>query len=325
VTINWGILSTAGINAAILRGARESDRARVIAVASRELERASAYASESSIERAYGSYDELLADPDLHAVYISLPNSLHAQWSIRALEAGKHVLCEKPFSADPTEVEAAFDAADANGVLLMEAFMYRHHPQTKAITELLRDGSIGDPRFIRLIFAFNGVRIFAADNIRFDAELGGGALMDVGAYCISSIRLVAGEPTRVSGTQQLGPSGVDLAFAGTFEFESGLLAQFECGFTSGRRSELEVVGTDGRFVVSTPWRIEEPGIDLWTSDGHRRIDIEDANAYRLELDNLSAAIAGEEEPLLGRADALAQARVLAALREAASSGRTVDL
>jgi predicted dehydrogenase len=201
--------------------------------------------------------------------------------------------------------------------------MYRHHPQTKAVSDLVRDGSIGEPRFVRAVFAFNGVRIFRPDNIRFDSALGGGALMDVGAYCVSGIRLVGGEPTRVTGAQQLGTTGVDLAFAGTLEFESGLLAQFVCGFTSDRRSELEVIGTDGRLAVRTPWRIEEPGIDLWTSEGHRHIDIENANSYRLEIDNLSATIAGDAQPLLGRADALAQARVLAALRESAASGRAV--
>jgi predicted dehydrogenase len=325
VTVRWGILSTARINGEFLRAARESDRARVVAVAARDLARAQAYARDQDVETAYGSYDELLADPDVQAVYVSLPNSLHARWSTRALEAGKHVLCEKPFAADPSDVEAAFDAAAANGLLLMEAFMFRHHRQTKTLVELVRSGSIGAPRFVRAIFAFNGVRIFGEDNIRFDPSLDGGALMDVGSYCVSAARVVGGEPVRVSGSRELGPTGVDLAFAGTLEFADGLLAQFQCGFTSDRRSELEVIGTDGRLVVRSPWRIEEPGLELWTGDGHRRVEIEQVNPYRLQLDNLCAAIAGEAEPLLGRADALGQARALAALRESAASGSSVSL
>ena len=293
------------------------------AVASRELARAREYAREHEIPTAYGSYDRLLADPDVQAVYISLPNSLHVEWSIRALEAGKHVLCEKPFGADPREVEATFDAADARGLLLMEAFMYRHHPQTHRLEELVRGGAIGEPRFVRAVFSFNGVRIFGAGNIRFDAALAGGALMDVGSYCVSGARLVGGEPVRVGAAQQVGPSGVDLAFAGTLELADGLLAQFQCGFTTDRRSELEVIGTEGRLTVRTPWRIEEPGIELWTGDVQRHVEVEQANPYALELDNLSAAIEGEAAPLLGRADALGQARALAALLEAAASGRSV--
>jgi predicted dehydrogenase len=234
-------------------------------------------------------------------------------------------LCEKPFSADPAEVEAAFHAADTQGVLLMEAFMYRHHPQTHRLEELVRGGAIGEPKFVRAVFSFNGVRIFGAGNIRFDAALGGGAVMDVGSYCVSAARLVGGEPVRVSGARQLGGTGVDLAFAGTLEFADGLLAQFQCGFTTERRSELEVIGTDGRLVVRTPWRIEEPGIELWTGDGHRHVEVEQANSYRLELDNLSAAIEGRAEPLLGRADALGQARTLAALLESAAAGSSVPL
>jgi predicted dehydrogenase len=326
MTVNWGILSTASISGrSILPAARASERGRVVAVASRDGARAEAYARENDISRAFGSYDELLADPEIDAVYIPLPNSLHAEWAIRAVEAGKHVLCEKPFSPSAAEVSAAFDAADANGVLLMEAFMYRHHPQTARAAALVSSGAIGDPRFVRTILAFPGVRFFRADNIRFDPGLAGGALMDVGSYCVSGARLVGGEPVRVHGTQVLGPTGADLSFAGTLEFEGGLLAQFECGFTSHVRSELEVIGTEGRLLVRQPYRIEEPGVELWTDDGHRRIDCDAADPYLLQLDNLSAAIRGDAAPLLGREDALGQARTLEALRASAESGQEVTL
>jgi D-xylose 1-dehydrogenase (NADP+, D-xylono-1,5-lactone-forming) len=326
MTVNWGILSTASISGrSILPAARASERARVVAVAARDPARADAYARDNDIPRAFGSYDELLADPDIDAVYIPLPNSLHAEWSIRATAAGKHVLCEKPFSPSAADVAAAFDAADASGVLLMEAFMYRHHPQTATAAELVSSGAIGEPRYVRTILAFPGDRFFRADNIRLDPALAGGALLDVGSYCVSGARLVGGEPVRVHGTQVLGPTGADLSFAGTLEFESGLLAQFQCGFTSHVRSELEVIGTEGRLVVRHPYRIEEPGVDLWTDDGRRRIDCETVDPYRLQLDNLSAAIRGDAAPLLGRGDALGQARALEALRAAAESGQAVTL
>jgi len=324
LAVRWGLLSTARINERTIAAARDSDRAEVIAVAGRNLERTRAYTREHGIERAYGSYDDLLADGDIAAVYISLPNSLHVEWSIRALEAGKHVLCEKPFSRNAAEAAAAFDAAESNSVLLMEAFMYRHHPQTRKLSELIAGGAVGEPRLIRAALAFNAVRIFGdSRNIRFDAGLDGGALMDLGAYCISSVRSIGGDPTRVYGAQTLGSSGVDLAFAGTLEFDGGVLATFECGFNVETRSGLEVLGTEGRLLVEHPWRIENPGIDLWTVDRHRRVACDDADPYRLQLEDFSAAIEGGREPLLGRTDAVGQARTLEALAMSARTGTAV--
>jgi predicted dehydrogenase len=323
--VNWGIVSTARINERMLAAARASERAAVVAVAARDGARAEAYARQHEIPRAFGSYDELLAEPEVEAVYISLPNSLHAEWSIRAARAGKHVLCEKPFSSRAADAIAAFDAAEANGVLLMEAFMYRHHPQTATAAELVSSGAIGEPRFVRAMLSFPGFRFFSADNVRLDAALEGGALLDVGSYCVSGARLLGGEPVRVDGMRLLGPTGVDLAFAGTLEFASGLLGQFQCGFTSFVRSELEVVGTEGRLVVPQPFRIAEAGVDLWTQDDHRRIDIAPVDPYLLQLDNFSAAIRGQAPPLLGRADALGQARTLEALLASAESGQAVAL
>jgi predicted dehydrogenase len=322
--VRWGLLSTARINERTIAAARDSGRADIVAVAGRDLGRTRAYAREKGIEGAYGSYEELLADPAVEAVYVSLPNSLHAEWSTRALEAGKHVLCEKPFGRRAADAVAAFDAADANGVLLMEALMYRHHPQTRAMTELLESGAVGEPRFVRAVFAFNAVRIFGdAPNIRFAAELDGGALMDLGAYCVSAVRLIGGEPTRAYGAQRTGRSGVDVAFAGTLEYDSGLLASFECAFDVEVRSELEVLGTDGRLVVREPVRIETPGIEVWTPEGMNRVHCDSADPYRLQLDNFSAAIRGDERPLLGRDDAVGQARTLEALTESARTGSTV--
>lgn len=326
MAINLGILSTARINqAAILDPASESGSANVIAVAARDGERARSYADEHGIPRAYSSYEELLADPDVDAVYVSVPNSLHAEWAIRALDQGKHVLCEKPFSSDSTMAVKAFALAEANGLLMMEAFMYRHHPQTKAVTDAIESGVIGEPRFVRAVFAFNAVRVFGESNIRFANDLGGGALLDTGSYCVSNIRLICGEPVQVYGKEYLGPTGVDLAFSGTLDFSGGMLTQFACALATERRFELEVIGTGGRLLVKTPWRIEEPGIDIWVGGEQRHVDIEAVNPYRLQLDNFCAAVSGDEPPLLDREDTVGQARVLEALRASAKSEQPVAI
>src|SRR5690349_14240586 len=186
--VKWGIVSTADINRKVIPGAKESPKVDLLGVASRDGARAQAYASEWDIPRAYGSYEELLADPDIEAVYISLPNTMHVEWSIKSLEAGKHVLCEKPFDSKPEKVAEAFDAAERAGRLLMEAFMWRHNPQTKRLRELLDEGAIGELRLVRTCFSYS---LYDADNIRLRADVEGGSLMDVGCYCISGSRLVA--------------------------------------------------------------------------------------------------------------------------------------
>ena len=213
--VSWGFLSTANINDKLLPGAEASPDVELVAVASRDLGRAEAYARERGIERAYGSYEDLLADPKIEAVYISLPNSMHVEWSIQALEAGKHVLCEKPLSRHPEDVERAFDAAEKAGRILMEAFMYRHNPQTKRLKELVEGGAIGRLRLVRAAFSFP---LDDAANVRLNDELEGGGLMDVGCYCISGSRLLAGEPESVYGEQVAAPSGVDELFTGTLRF-----------------------------------------------------------------------------------------------------------
>jgi predicted dehydrogenase len=300
-----GILSTARINRLVIPPAQESDEVELVGAASRSLERASAYAEKWRIPHAYGSYDELLADPRIDAVYISLPNALHVEWSIRALEAGKHVLCEKPLSRRPDEVERAFDAADRAGKILMEAFMYRHNPQTKNLQELVSAGEIGELQRVESSFGFT---VEDEGNVRLSGELDGGALMDVGCYCVSGSRLLAGEPERAIGRQQRGGHGVDVHFEGELRFAGGVVATFECGLEMESVDTLRVIGTDGSIFLDDPWHAREPRLELDT----RTIELEPVNSYRLELENLARAIRGEEEPLLGRADALGQARAIAA-------------
>ena len=312
MTTQWGVMSTARINAKFLAGVALSHECDVLAVASRDPDRAAQYARENGIERSYGSYEQLLDDPDVEAVYISLPNSMHLEWSQRALRAGKHVLCEKPLSRRAAEVEAAFDVAQSADRLLMEAFMWRHNPQTRRLVELVQAGSIGRLRLIRAAFSFP-IGADDAANVRLSAQLGGGALMDVGCYCVSAARLLAGEPGAVSGQQLIGGDGVDIAFAGAMRFDADVLAHFDAGLELAPRDELEVVGDEASLFLDDPWHCHEPVIELRRDGTVERIELEAADSYRLEAENLSAAIRGRAQPLLGRADAVGQARVIEAL------------
>ncbi|MBD0290655.1 MAG: Gfo/Idh/MocA family oxidoreductase [Thermoleophilia bacterium] len=318
-----GLLSTARINREILAGASQSDAVDVVAVASRERSRAEAYAREWGLARAYGSYDDLLADPEVDGVYNPLPNSLHVPWSERSLAAGKHVLCEKPLSRHLCEAQRAFALAEERGLVLMEAFMYRHHPQTRRVRELVTGGAIGRLRAIRSAFSFP---LSDRTNIRMLAELDGGSLMDVGCYCVSGSRLLAGEPELVQAVQVLDDGGVDLAFHGTMRFPRDVVAQFHSSFVAPSRQVLEAIGEEGMLLVEAPWRQDWGGDVLLARGGKvERIDVPAANAYRLELENLAAAARGEALPLLGREDALAQASAIEALYRAAAQGGSVSV
>jgi D-xylose 1-dehydrogenase (NADP+, D-xylono-1,5-lactone-forming) len=310
LSLRWGILSTANITDKLLDSG--SDQA-FVAVGSRDLSRAEAYAREKGLARAYGSYEELLADPEIDAIYNPLPNALHVEWSIRALQAGKHVLCEKPLSRRPQDVDRAFDVADREGRVLAEAFMWRHHPQVARVRELLEAGAIGALRIIRAAFAF-----VAADpgDIRLQADLDGGGLMDVGCYCVSGCRAIAGaEP--VSGFADYVPGGnggVDVALVATLRFPDDVLAHFDCGLSYAGGDQLEAVGSDGSLFMDDPWHGREPVIEVRRLDGSvERVETARENSYALELANFEAAVRGDATALLARDDALAQARTIAAL------------
>jgi predicted dehydrogenase len=319
----WGIISTADINRKVIPGAKASPEVDLIAVASRDQARADAYAREWEIERAYGSYEALLADPDVEAVYISLPNTMHAEWSIRSLEAGKHVLCEKPFTRHPEEVEEAWDVAERTGRLLSEAFMYRHNPQTARLRQLLDEGVIGEPRLVRSTFSYG---LYDADNIRLRTDVEGGALMDVGCYCVSGSRLVAGaEPVSVFGQAWFGESGTDWVFTAVLRFPGNLQAIFDCGTALAERDELEVIGSEGSLFLDDPFHANVPVIEVRREGGVERIELEREDSYRLELENLGRAIRGEAPLLLGREDARGQARALEALHRSAETRQPVSL
>jgi xylose dehydrogenase (NAD/NADP) len=313
--VRIGLLTTAGINRKLLDTREEGTPYELAAVGSRDLARAEEYARECGIERAHGSYDGLLADPELDAVYIALPNALHREWTLRALDAGKHVLCEKPYTRWPEQVDEAWDEAEARGLVLMEAFMWRHSPQTALFVELLPE--IGELSALHSMFSF---RLTEDVNVRLERDLGGGSLLDVGCYCVSALRLLASrEPDRVHGEAWLGRGGVDEGFAGLLRF-GDVLGTFQCGFRSEHRS-LVAVGSEGELRTRDPWHSSESR--LWLNGAERRSTL--ANPYRLELENFAAAIRGEAEPLVGRAESLGQARALDALLRSAESGRPVDL
>ncbi len=319
--VKWGIISTADINRKVIPGAHASDKVELCAVASRDRARADEYSRRWEIPRAFGSYDDLLADPAIEAVYISLPNTMHCDWSIRALEAGKHVLCEKPLSRHPDEVAAAFDAADRTGLHLSEAFMYRHNPQTKRLKDLVAAGAVGELRLVRSVFSYS---LYDHDNIRLRTDVEGGALMDVGCYNVSGSRLLGGEPERAFGEAWFGPSGTDWVFAGTLRFPENVIASFHCGTALPEQDELEVIGSEGSLLLDDPWHCTAPTIELRRDGDVERIEVEREDSYRLELENVSDAIRGEGTLLLGREDALGQARTLAALHESATSGSPVS-
>jgi predicted dehydrogenase len=324
MAVTWGILSTADINGKLLAGAAASAEVEVVAVGSRDLDRARAFADRHGIERAYGSYDELLADPEVEAVYNPLPNTMHVDWSIKALEAGKHVLCEKPMDRDPGAVERAFDVAERLGLHLSEAFMWRHNPQTHKVVELLAEGAVGELRLVRSSFSYAK---FDVEDIRLRPEMQGGGLMDVGCYCVSGSRTLAGaEPLAVSGHAYIGPTGTDWAFVGVLRFPGDVLASFDCGTSMTGRDELEAIGTEGALFLDDPWHCRTPVIEL-RRDGTvaERIDVPFADSYRLELEDLCRAIREGGRPLLGREDAVAQARAIDGLFRSAEEGRVVPL
>jgi xylose dehydrogenase (NAD/NADP) len=320
--VTWGIISTADINQKVIPGAHASAKVELYGVASRDQARADEYAHEWEIPHAFGSYEAMLADPAIEAVYISLPNTMHCEWSIRALEAGKHVLCEKPLSRHPDEVAATFDAADRAGLLLSEAFMYRHNPQTKRLKELVDDGAIGELRLVRSAFSYS---LYDEGNIRLRTELEGGALMDVGCYNVSGSRLLGGEPETAYGQAWFGPSGTDWVFGGTLRFPGNVIALFDCGTAMPERDELEAIGSEGSLFLDDPWHCNVPVIELRRGGTVERIELERSDSYQLELENLSDAIRGEAKLLLAREDALGQARALEALHESATNGAPVSL
>ena len=323
VKIGWGLLGASGIaNRALAPALSRSAVGRLVAVASRDAAKAASFATKHGIGRAYGSYEELLADKEIDVVYVSLPNSEHVTWALRAVEAGKHVLCEKPMHRDPAEVRRLYDTAERAGRVVMEAFMYRHHPDTQTLFRCVGKGDIGTVYHARAALSFS---MPLDGNIRLDPTLHGGALMDLGCYAISALRILAGEPTRVSGASCLAPSGVDMRTTAFMECQGGATTTFNCGMDLPGQSCLEVIGSKGILRAEWPFfrpffpHIDPPKIEIRVGLESTMLPLTDVNPYLLQVDNLSRAVRGEEQPLVGRSDAVAQARVIAALRRSIES------
>lgn len=324
---NWGILSTANIGRnAMIPALKASAMAKVLGVASRDLAKARQFANELEIKQAYGSYQELLEDNQIDAVYIPLPNHLHKEWSIKTAQAGKHVLCEKPLALTPDDCLEMKMAAEENGVLLMESFMYRHHPRIIAAREMVRSGKVGDLKVIDASFTF---KLDDKSDIRLKPEMGGGSVLDVGCYCINIIRLMAGrEPVVVQARAEWAPSGVDDQLVGMLDFGDGLIAHFDCGFNMEGRQKCTIAGTDG--YLSLPWTYT-PGMDetiIREVKGNRSPMIhrfDGVDEYRLIAEEFMRSIPAGKPPYEAD-DAAANMRViLACLQSAKQNGRPVEI
>jgi len=322
--LEWGLLSTARINRALITPLRASKRNHLLAVASRTQESADGYAREWKIPRAHGSYEALLADPEIDIVYNSLPNQLHAEWTIKAVEAGKHVLCEKPLALNVEEVDAMQEAARKHGQVVAEAFMYRHHPQTLKVQEMVTSGSLGDLKLIRGSFSYVLTR---AGDVRLDPAMGGGSIWDVGCYPISYARTVAGEtPREVFGWQVTGPTGIDETFVGQMRFNREVHAQFDCSFAIPSHVFMEIVGSEGALNIPNPFK---PGVDekIFLTRGNKTetIKTKGQELYIGEVEDMADAILLGRAPRIPLDDSRANVAVISALLESARRGNPVKL
>ena len=323
-TLRWGTISTANIGRAAVNPAIQASRhGELLAVASRNEEQARAFAESGSISSYYGCYQALLDAPDIDAGYIPLPNSMHLEWTRRAAEAGKHVLCEKPLGLDEAECVEMEAAASANGVRLMEAFMYRFHPRIGQALDLVAAGTIGSLRMIRSSFTF---RLGRPDDIRWDPELGGGALMDVGCYCVNVSRTFAGaEPLEVQATANWTDRNVDRELTAILRFPDGVLAHFDCALSLERNERCELAGTDGRielpntFLTGTadvPIQVIAPGRDPETEV------VPGQDEYRLMVELFADCVLDNKPFRYPAREAALNLRTIDALYRSARAGGT---
>jgi predicted dehydrogenase len=317
-SLRFGVLGTARIAEAFMTGARASGRVEVVAVASRDGERAARFAGRHGIGRACG-YDELLADDTVEAVYIPLPNSLHASWAIAAARAGKHVLCEKPLAVSEAEARAMFDAAEAAGVVLLEAFPFHFQPQTREVVRAVSGGAIGALRLVQATFGFT---IADPADIRFDPALAGGALMDAGCYPVSLCRLLFGRrPDRVSAIARRAASGVDLTLAATLEYGDAL-AQISCSMATAVHRRAIIAGSAGMIetdYLNNTNRAAAPGYRIkrgtdWAAE-IETVPVAREDGFQLEIDAFVDLVRGGD-PTETRAASLDNAWTLAAIRDA---------
>jgi xylose dehydrogenase (NAD/NADP) len=317
--LRWGILGTGNIARQFAGGVAVARRSEVTAVGSRSLDSARTFAQANRVPMAHGSYPSLLADPNVDAVYNSLPNSMHHEWTIAALRAGKHVLCEKPFAVTLAQAAEMFEVARQCDRIVVEAFMYRSHPLMQAVQKAVADGAIGELKFIRTSFCYRTTKI--AGNIRFDPELAGGCLMDVGCYCINFSRLFAGcEPARVTAYSHRHASGVDDMFTGAMEFPNGVLAAFACGMSAHADNTATLCGSEGYLEIPVPWKPPAPesvfviargtppkmdGLGKLAGAGREVVRVRvEGDLYGIEADAFAASVFDGAVPWISEADTM---------------------
>lgn len=323
--LRWGLLGTARINRRLIPAMRTARRSTVAAVAGRDPNRVAQYAKEWEIPTTHVGYDSLLRDPSVDAVYIPLPNALHVEWTLRALDAGKHVLCEKPLALVPEDVDRVAAVARARERVVAEAFMYRHEAVIARVLELLRDNALGRVMTIASGFTFELDR---PNDVRLDPALGGGSLWDVGCYAVSVARLVAGgEPLEAFGWASWGPTHIDESFTGLLRFPGDVMATVHSSFKSRYRTWLEVGGTDGVLQVSEPFK-QSSQVDIVVSHGdeHRVIRVEGpAMLYVRQIEDFVAAVFDGRKPHVSLDESRGNAAAISALYASARAGKPVAI
>jgi predicted dehydrogenase len=325
--ICWGLLSTANINRRLIPAIRESARGELVAVASRSQTSAQAYADQWEIPQAFGSYEAMLRSDAVDAVYISLPNHLHAEWSIKAMRQGKHVLCEKPFALNLAEVDEMIAVSQQTDCILSEAFMYRHHPQTKIVGEMVQNGRLGRITVFRGVFNF---AFGSRENIRLVPEMGGGCLWDVGVYPLSLAQyIMGGPPQQVVGNQWLGESGVDEVFSGQMLYGDGRMAQISSSFCTPFHTEAEIIGTEGRIVLNRPFTGHNDGdrqLMFYPKDGKpEEIPVPEKSLYLGEVEDMHAAVLDGRSPYLSLKETRNHVKTLLALYQSAQTNQIVTV
>jgi predicted dehydrogenase len=333
--IRWGILGTGNIAKQFANGLRSSRQGKLVAAASRALTPGTphpfALEFASNGFEIHNGYDGLIASPNVDAVYVALPNTMHHEWTIKALRAGKHVLCEKPIASTAAEAEEMFEVAHQTGRVLIEAFMYRCHPQTLAVVDAINRGVIGRPRLIRTSFCFRTTKIDG--NIRFDPKLAGGALMDVGCYCLSFSRLIAGAEPISSQAVGYHQNGVDVAMSGSLLFPNELTASFACAMNTQADNALMICGEEGWIKIAVPWKptsatsgytIERQMPPKQDQSQTGRPPSEfiavpvEGDVYAIEADTFSDVVAGKIPPFVTAADSIGNMKLIQHLQFCAS-------
>lgn len=322
--LRWGLLGTADINRALIPPLRLSKRNKLLAVASRSQQKADAYARERKIKRAYGTYEALLADPDIDVIYNPLPNALHAEWTIKAVEAGKHVLCEKPLALSLAEVDAIAAAAQRENKVVSEAFVYRSHPQALKVKQLIDSGELGKIKIVRGSFTYPDT---SPDNYRLKPEMGGGGLWDIGCYPINYMRtMLAMEPAEVFGWQVIGPTEVDEVFVAQMRFPGDVFTQFDCSTVIPYHVFMEFIGDLATLVIPNPF-IPGPirSLYLVKNGKSKMISVKGPDNYITEVENMADAILLGQPPAVSLADSRNNINVILALFESAKTGKPVRL